>query len=46
MDERMSISLKDCTYQPEFGLSIPNQVIIGEIETQLPLNIFTQLVFV
>lgn len=46
MDESMSISLKDSTYHPEFGLSIPNQVIIGEIETQLPLNISTRLVFV
>lgn len=46
MDERMSIALKDSTYHPEFGLSIPNQVIIGEIDTQLPLNISTRLVFV
>ena len=46
MDERVRISLKDSTYHPEFGLSILNQVIIGEIETQLPLNISTRLVFV
>lgn len=46
MDERLSISLKDSTYHPEFGLSIPNQVIIGKIETQLPFNISTRLVFV
>ena len=46
MDERVRISLKDSTYHPEFGLSILNRVIIGEIETQLPLNISTRLVFV
>ena len=46
MDERVHISVKDSTYHPEFGLSILNRVIIGEIETQLPLNISTRLVFV
>ena len=46
MDERVRISVKDSTYHPEFGLSILNRVIIGEIETQLPLNISTRLVFV
>jgi uncharacterized heparinase superfamily protein len=46
MDERVRISVKDSTYHPEFGLSILNRVIIGEIETQLPLNISSRLVFV
>ncbi len=46
MDKRVRISVKDSTYHPEFGLSILNRVIIGEIETQLPLNISTRLVFV
>jgi len=45
-DERVLIFVKDSTYHPEFGLSILNRIIIGEIETQLPFNISTRLVFV
>jgi len=45
-DRRLEIFLQDGTYHPEFGLSISNQVIIGEIETQLPLNFLMRLVFI
>ena len=38
--------LQDSTYHPEFGVSIPNQVVLGKVVGELPLNISTELIFV
>ncbi|MCD6274281.1 MAG: alginate lyase family protein [Deltaproteobacteria bacterium] len=46
LDKTVDGFLQESTYHPEFGLSIPNQVVIGKVVGELPLNISTKLIFV
>lgn len=46
LDKTVDGFLQDSTYHPEFGISIPNQVVLGKMVGELPLNISTKLIFV
>ena len=46
LDKTVDGFLQDSTYHPEFGISLPNQVLFCKVEGKLPLNIYTRLVFV
>ena len=46
LDKTVDGFLQESTYHPEFGISIPNQVVLGKVVGELPLNISTKLIFV
>ncbi len=46
LDKTVDGFLQNSTYHPEFGISIPNQVVLGKVVGELPLNISTKLIFV
>ena len=46
LDKTVDSFLQESTYHPEFGISIPNQVVLGKVVGELPLNISTKLIFV
>ncbi|MCD6225320.1 MAG: alginate lyase family protein [Deltaproteobacteria bacterium] len=46
LDKTVDGFLQESTYHPEFGISIPNQVVLGKVVGELPLNISTELFFV
>ncbi len=46
LDRTVDGFLQDSTYHPEFGISISNQVVLGKVVGELPLNISTKLIFV